>query len=194
MVCPIIQQSRAIYRSIQAYRPVDAQEACDKERMLTLLKIYGDRLLTRDQTTAHFTSSAFVVDASFERCLMVYHNIYDSWSWTGGHLDGETDPVATAVREAWEETGIRTLKPFSPEPIGLDILPVISHFRKGNYVGAHLHLSLAYGFIGDPTEPLRVCPEENQQVGWIPVQKLEDYCSEPHMLPVYRKLIKALKG
>ena len=22
---------------------------------------------------------------------MVYHNIYDSWSWTGGHADGEKD-------------------------------------------------------------------------------------------------------
>lgn len=193
MVCPIIKQALPIYRAIQAYQPANAQEACDKERMLTLLQTDGDRLLTRDQDTAHFTSSAFVIDTSFDHCLMVYHNIYDSWSWSGGHLDGEIDPMATAIREAWEETGIQNLKPLSSDPIGLDILPVIGHLRKGQYVGAHLHLSLAYGFIGDRTAVLRVCPEENQKVGWIPISNLNDYCTEAHMLPVYQKLIKAFK-
>ena len=37
---------------------------------------------------------------------MVYHNIYDSWSWLGGHADGETDLLAVALREVKEETGL----------------------------------------------------------------------------------------
>ena len=34
---------------------------------------------------------------------MVYHNIYNSWSWLGGHADGETDLLAVALREVKEE-------------------------------------------------------------------------------------------
>lgn len=43
--------------------------------------------------------------------LMVYHNIYDSWSWTGGHADGDEDVLHVAMKEAKEETGIQTLVP-----------------------------------------------------------------------------------
>ncbi len=193
MVRPIIEQSLPLYRAIEAYPPNDTQEACDKQRMLSLLKSHGDRLLTRQEHNAHFTSSAFVVDKSLQQCLMVYHNIYDAWSWTGGHLDGDTNPLATAVREAREETGIQNLKPISSELIALDILPVIGHYRRGQYVGAHLHLSLAYGFIGNPAEPLRICPEENRKVGWIALQELDTCCSEAHMVPVYKKIITAIK-
>ena len=35
---------------------------------------------------------------------MAYHNIYKSWSWTGGHADGETDLLHVAMREARDAT------------------------------------------------------------------------------------------
>ena len=37
---------------------------------------------------------------------MVYHNIYHSWSWLGGHADGETDLLSVAIREVKEEAGV----------------------------------------------------------------------------------------
>ena len=35
--------------------------------------------------------SIWVIDRSMTQTLLVYHNIYDSWSWIGGHADGESD-------------------------------------------------------------------------------------------------------
>ena len=45
------------------------------------------------------TASAWVVNKDRSKVLMVYHNIYNSWSWLGGHADGETDLLAVAIRE-----------------------------------------------------------------------------------------------
>ena len=65
---------------------------------------------------------------------MVYHNIYRSWSWTGGHADGEADLLQVALREAAEETGIAALQPLQKEPVSLEILTVDGHEKGGNYV------------------------------------------------------------
>jgi len=44
---------------------------------------------------------------------MIHHNIYKTWTWTGGHLDGEVDLLKLALKEANEETGI--YKPYTIE-------------------------------------------------------------------------------
>ena len=48
-------------------------------------------LLLRDNVKMHFTASAWVLNPSKDKVLMLYHNIYQSWSWSGGHADGEGD-------------------------------------------------------------------------------------------------------
>ena len=30
---------------------------------------------------------------------MIYHNIYKSWAWTGGHSDGDSNLLNVALRE-----------------------------------------------------------------------------------------------
>ena len=61
------------------------------------------------------TASAWVVNRERTKVLMVYHNIYNSWSWLGGHADGETDLLSVAVREVKEEAGISNVRPVSEE-------------------------------------------------------------------------------
>ena len=41
---------------------------------------------------------------------MIYHNIYDSWSWVGGHADQEENLIEVAMRELQEETGVQHAK------------------------------------------------------------------------------------
>ena len=81
------------------YRPVNEQEACDRALMLRFLE-EGERPFERANRTAHFTASAWVTNARRDRVLMIWHNIFRSWAWTGGHADGETDLCAVARREA----------------------------------------------------------------------------------------------
>ena len=98
-------------RQLLAYRPCNEQET--RDRALLLQYLAQPDIFTRQNETAHFTASAWVVNRSRSRVLMVYHNIYNSWSWTGGHADGERDLLAVALREVAEETGLKTLRPVS---------------------------------------------------------------------------------
>lgn len=68
----------------------------------------------QENLTAHMTASAWVLSPDRRQVVMVYHNIYNSWSWTGGHADGDRDLLAVAMREVTEETGLQRLEVLHP--------------------------------------------------------------------------------
>lgn len=174
--------------SIDRYIPYNEQEEKDKEVFLHCLEVFPD-VFTRNNKIVHFTSSAFVVDKTWTKVLVVHHNIYNSWSWTGGHADGEEDLLAVAIKELKEETGVSNINLVIPEIFSLDILPVLGHVRKGEYVCPHLHLSAAFLIEADKNDVLYVKEDENSGVKWIPLNELTIYSNEPHMHRVYDKFI-----
>ena len=174
---------------IVRFSPKDGREAREREMMLGLIAQYGDVLLTRENDSAHMTASSIIVSRDRKRTLMAYHNIYQSWSWTGGHADGESDFEAIARREAQEETGITNLRRLGNGPASLEILPVWAHVKRGRHVGSHLHLNVSYLFEADESLPLRVAEDENSAVGWIEVDSLCEKVTEPPMIPIYQRLL-----
>ena len=175
--------------AIVRFSPKDGREAREREMMLGLIAQYGDVLLTRENDSAHMTASSIIVSRDRKRTLMAYHNIYQSWSWTGGHADGESDFEAIARREAQEETGITNLRRLGNGPASLEILPVWAHVKRGRHVGSHLHLNVSYLFEADESLPLRVAADENSAVGWIEVDSLCKKVTEPPMIPIYQRLL-----
>ena len=175
---------------LAAFVPGDAREAEEQRMMLETIARLGDAVLTRECALAHMTASSIIVSPDRRRTLMAFHRIYQSWAWTGGHADGETDFERTARREAGEETGIRALRRLGEGIASIEILPVWAHVRRGQEVGSHLHLNVSYLFEADDTLPLRMAPDENSAVGWIEVARLCEFVSEPPMLPVYRRLLE----
>lgn len=186
---PMNQQQ--LKRELDAHFPRGEQEQADRALMLMLMDRY-DNLLTRENTAAHFTGSAWIVNRDRTNVLLVYHDMYRSWSWTGGHADGEADLLSVAVREAMEETGLETVIPVSTAILALDVLPVWSHMKQGRYVSSHLHLNAAYLLEADERSPIRMRPGENSGVKWVPLEEISRCCSEPDMIPVYSRLIKRM--
>ena len=180
-------------RVIKEYKPDNEQEERDKALMLSCCEAFPD-ILKRECLAAHLTASAFAVNAKRDKTLMIYHKLYDSWSWTGGHADGEEDLLATAQRELEEETGVTKSRALQEEPFALDVLPVVAHWKNGVYVPAHLHLSLTYLFEADEDETLLLNERETNDVAWIPLAKMAAVSTETHMIPVYEKLTARLQG
>lgn len=174
--------------AITAFKPGSAQEQADQQTFLRFINNNPDVLL-RENKIAHLTSSALIFNEARDKLLMIYHNIYQSWSWTGGHADGEADLLQVAIREAKEETGLNTVTAMYDEIISLDILPVFGHLKKNQPVSAHLHLSVAYILSAAEDEPLAIKPDENSGVRWIAIDQLADYVSEPHMQVIYQKIL-----
>lgn len=94
---------------IEKYIPKNEQEKADKSLMLEFIDTFDD-VLTRKNRMGHFTASSWIVNKQRTKVLMIYHNIYDSWAWTGGHCDGDSDLLHVALKEVEEETGLKTLK------------------------------------------------------------------------------------
>ena len=149
----------------------------------------------RENRNAHMTASAWIVDPTRTRTLMVYHNIYDSWSWTGGHADGETDLLSVALREAREETGIAHVHPVNTEIYSLEILTVDGHEKRGKYVSSHLHLNLTYLLEADDSDALMRKEDENSAVAWFSLEEAVRASSEPWFQKrIYPKLNAKLTG
>lgn len=178
---------------IKEYVPYNEQEEKDKEAMLKCINSFND-VLTRNNEIAHITSSAFIVNRERDKVLMVHHNIYNSWAWTGGHADGEKDLLRVAIKEAKEETGIKNVYPINDNIFSLDILPVLGHIKNGKYISPHLHLSITYLVEADEKESLIAKEDENSAVQWIPIDKINMYSSEVHMHKVYDKVVSKIKG
>ncbi|AWW26274.1 NUDIX hydrolase [Acetobacterium sp. KB-1] len=174
--------------AITAFKPGSAQEQADQKTMITFIK-KNPNVLLRENKIAHLTSSALIFNPAQDKLLMIYHNIYKSWSWTGGHADGEPDLLQVAIREAKEETGLKQVTAVADKIVSLDILPVFGHLKNEQPVSAHLHLSVAYLLSAYEDEPLAIKPDENSGVRWIAIDELSSHVSEPHMLVVYNKIL-----
>ena len=177
-----------IIEEIKKYRPCNAQEQRDQTLILDFLEKNGDAFL-RSNLLAHMTASSWIVNPERTKTLMVYHNLYDSWSWTGGHADGETDLLSVALREAREETGIEHVRPVSPEIFSLEVLTVDGHEKRGEYVPSHLHMNVTYLLEAEESDTLHACREENSGVAWFTLEEALKASSEPWFVErIYKKL------
>lgn len=161
-----MMQERALRGSIDAYfarHPAESDMLASLERLLPL----GASLLDRTHVPYHWTASAWILDASREMALMLFHRKLEMWLQPGGHADGNWDMPAVALREACEETGLRSLRLDSPTMFDFDITPIPARSE----MAAHAHLDARYVVWADRTEPIVESAESNG-VEWVPVATL----------------------
>jgi 8-oxo-dGTP pyrophosphatase MutT (NUDIX family) len=178
---------------VENFVPYNEQEEKDKQLILKYMDTFDD-VLTRSNETAHFTSSSWILNKDRTKVLMIYHKIYDSWCWTGGHADGENNMLDVAIREAIEETGITNIKAINPDIYSLEIICVNGHVKRGKYVSSHVHLNTTFLLEADENEVLRIKEDENDGVMWVDVDKAVSLSSEPWMKKIYQKIIDKTKN
>ena len=166
-----------IFQQLKNHIPFNGQEEADKVLILHCLRTLPD-VFTRDSRLAHMTASGWVVNPERDKVLMVYHNLYDSWSWMGGHADGDQDLLRVALREVREESGIKRVRPLLEDIFSLEVLTVDGHEKRGVYVPSHLHLNVTYLLEAEEDQELIIKPDENSSVSWFGLEEAIESSSE----------------
>ena len=149
---------------LDGYQPAGKTEAADVERIRGLLARSRDPW-SRD-TPLHLTASALVVDPRSGLVLLRWHQRQRRWLQVGGHGDpGESDPLAIALREAREETGLPDLAAW-PDARLRHV--AICDVAPGKGEPAHQHADLRY--LVATSAPQAIRPESaDAPLRWLTI-------------------------
>ena len=141
----------------------------------------NDRCFERDCWAGHVTGSAWLVNTSATHVLLTHHKKLDKWLQLGGHSDGDCEPLAVALREAKEESGLDVV-PLKSAVFDLDIHEIPAR----NDDPAHFHFDLRFALRTRASDDYRVS-NESHALQWVAVADISDYTREPSMLRMAEK-------
>jgi 8-oxo-dGTP pyrophosphatase MutT (NUDIX family) len=166
---------RTIHGELAGYEGRNAVEAADLARVRPLLE--EDDPWQR-ALPLHVTASALIVHPSSRRVLLRWHVRQQGWLQVGGHADpGETDPVAIALREGREETGLADLRPW---PSAAILHVVMVSVPAAPHEPAHEHADVRYVFAtGAPDEATPENPAA--QLRWLTLAEADALTTEDNL-------------
>jgi 8-oxo-dGTP pyrophosphatase MutT (NUDIX family) len=161
----------SLVASLRRHVPADEEEARDRDRILAFV-LRHERPFDRGILEGHLTGSAITVSADGSRVLLLHHRKLDRWLQPGGHGNpGETTGEEVALREAFEESGLRGLRPHptAPRPLDVDVHDIPARESEP----AHEHLDLRYLVV--TPEGAMVAPDlaELHEIRWVPWDEVD---------------------
>lgn len=156
---------RQLLDLLETYQPRFIEEAGFRARAIAYVGENGD-VFSRHLWPAHVTGSAWVVNPSRDKVLLMHHRKLDKWFQPGGHADGEANIVAVALREAAEETGLdmSQLTLLDGQLFDLDIhtIPAIGDYPQHEHIDCRFLVELDDG-LDLPGNP------ESWELAWVPL-------------------------
>jgi 8-oxo-dGTP pyrophosphatase MutT (NUDIX family) len=150
---------------------------------------------SRDQyQPGHLTCSACVIDDKRARVLLLHHTRLGRWLQPGGHAEpGDDTPLAGALRELREESGIAAPSPLrGPSGSALVDLDVHEIPARGAEP-AHLHYDLRYAFAADGSGAL-LKSDESHALRWVAIDRLGELTGEESVTRLVARAFAAARG
>jgi 8-oxo-dGTP pyrophosphatase MutT (NUDIX family) len=172
---------------LDCYRPDGDAETADVRRVRALAEAVSDPF--RRDLPLHVTASALVVHPESARVLLRWHQRQQAWLQVGGHGDpGESDPLAIALREATEETGLTDLAPWPDEQLRH---VVIVDVPAGKGEPVHEHADLRY-FMATQTPEAVHAENEDAPLRWLSLTEAYDATSEVNLRETLARMERVL--
>jgi 8-oxo-dGTP pyrophosphatase MutT (NUDIX family) len=177
---PAMSRERLL-TELEAYRSLDERERAMADELAAFVRAHRD-CFDRSLTIGHVTASAWVVDESGTQALLTHHRKLGRWLQLGGHADGDDDVRRVALREAREESGLRTIRFADHRIYDLDVHAIPARGAEP----AHKHYDVRFAFIADRAEALTVSAESHE-LAWFPVAALSADGVDESVLRLARK-------
>ena len=170
---------RGLRALLAAYRTRWPEEADTVARFDAFVDSHPD-CFHRACRVGHVTGSAWIVDSTGERVLLAHHRKLGLWLQPGGHCDGDSDPLAVALREAREESGL-DVQAFDQSIFDLDIHPVPAQVHEP----AHHHFDVR--FLVRAEHDRFTVSAESHALAWVPADGLGALTGDESVLRMARK-------
>ncbi len=178
-----------LLRLLTAYAPVDPDERTYRLDMLDLGAVAHDPFDRHDYTPGHFTASGFVLHPEGESVLLIHHAKIERWLQPGGHIDpADASPIAAAIREIEEETGVADLTAVSDAIIDIDI----HVFPERPEQPEHRHYDIRFAFVA--AKAALVANHEVHEARWVPLSEVGALNQDRSVLRPIGKLLGDLSS
>lgn len=151
---------------------------------------------------SHFTTTGVVMNANWDKTLLIFHKKLQKWLPAGGHVDAGELPHDAVVREVFEETGVKaTLLDACPDlalnrvteiqiPTPICVLHELIPARKDK--PEHMHYDFIYLLVAE-NEDLNPQFEEVCQAGWFDINEIEPLDSTDGTRKLCQRLFSGVK-
>ncbi len=119
-----------------------------------------------------FCASVFVVNPVDKKILLCHHQRFNRWVQPGGHIEDNELPEETALRETYEETGVRVKLLGERFPREDDFIRPLGIQRNRGKDGS-LHVDITY--VGVPLDQDDVIEDDEiDRCAWFSLEELND--------------------
>lgn len=161
----------SLQKHAQQY-PLEA-EFCN--RTISLLEKYGIVAFENQNWEGHITASMMIINPSRSKVLLMLHKKFKKWLQFGGHSDGDSDTLRTAIREFHEESWVQ----IEPDLTGdIFIVDVHSIPADAKWRPSHFHHDIMYLGVIDESTPFARQEEEVDDIRWFDIDWIGEFIEE----------------
>jgi 8-oxo-dGTP pyrophosphatase MutT (NUDIX family) len=146
---------------LKNYFPISEEEKKYKVRMLDFI-IRHENCFDRSLESGHITASAWLLNKKTSHALLMHHTKLNIWVQLGGHCDGDFNPLAVAIKEASEESGLSSIVPVQEKIFDIDIHLI----PKNKNQKSHYHYDVRFLLKVENNDEIQP-NHESKELRWV---------------------------
>jgi 8-oxo-dGTP pyrophosphatase MutT (NUDIX family) len=175
---------RVLLDLLATHRSADVNERAALSAISDFVRAQPD-CFERTLVAGHVTGSAWVVSDDGAAVVLLHHAKLARWLQPGGHADGDPDISRVALREAREETALRSLRSDGRGVFDVDVHAIPARGVEP----AHWHYDVRFLFHADRDEP-PVPSDESHDARWLSLDDAGRLAPEESI----RRMIRKTRG